>query len=217
MKIIDLSAPLNESIHCYPTDPPFNRTWHLSFSDCGANVSKLEMGAHTGTHVDAPLHFIDGGKPITALPLDLFLGEALVIGCHKESGELITPSDLDGKSIGKDDIVLFRTGWEKRANTNSFFVGEWPAFHPESIKQLIELGVKAIGGDIPSADNPSALQAGATSHRLALEANLPIFEGLINLEQLVGRRFFFIALPLRLDGAEASPVRAIAVLNWSHP
>ena len=80
-EVVDLTAPLNERIQRYPTDPGYRRSWHVTFADAGMNVSKLEMGAHIGTHVDAPLHFIDGAKDITQLDPGCFVGPALAIDC----------------------------------------------------------------------------------------------------------------------------------------
>ncbi len=82
----------------------------------------------------------------------------------------------------------------------------------EAVKDLAARGVKAVGGDIASADGPAGLAAGAPAHKAALAAGLPIFEALVNLDRVAGRRFTFIGLPLRIVGGEASPIRAIAVL-----
>ena len=80
------------------------------------------------------------------------------------------------------------------------------------MEELIRRGVKAVGGDIASADSPAAIAAGAPAHKLAGRAALPIFEALVNLDQLVGQRFYFLGLPLKLDGVEASPIRAVALV-----
>ena len=83
----------------------------------------------------------------------------------------------------------------------------------EAVEVLIASGVRAVGGDIVSADNPVAIAAGAPAHTKALAAGMPIFEGLINLEGIVNKRFFFMALPLAIVAGDASPVRAVALLD----
>jgi kynurenine formamidase len=171
------------------------------------------MGLHAGTHVDVPLHFLPGGRDVTQLPPELFFGPAVAIDSPKGPGEDITPRDLAGCDIREGDIVLFRTGWEARMHTQAFFREEWPGFTAEAVRSLVARKVKAIGGDIASADSPAGIARGAPAHKAALEAGLPIFEALVNLDRVVGRRFTFIGLPLLISGAEASPVRALALLE----
>jgi len=214
LRLVDLTAPLSERTPCYPGDPPFLRRWHANFSEHGFYVSKLEMGAHAGTHVDAPLHFL--GAPaldVTQLPLSRFCGEAVALDTPKNPGEDVTIADLEGADIHGGDIVLFRTGWERRAGSPAFFEDHWPGFDPALVEDLSRRGVKALGGDIASADGPAALAAGAPAHQAAGRAGMPIFEALINLDQVVGKRFLFVGFPLLLQGGEASPIRAVALLG----
>jgi len=211
-RVIDLSIPLNESLPFYPTDPPFRKFRHVTLEEGGANVSRLEIGAHAGTHVDAPLHFLAEGADVATLPPSAFMGEAIVIDTVKAPGGEVTLDDLAGADIRAGDIVLFRTGWETRAGTPEFFAGVWPGVLPEVVSALISKGVKAIGGDFPSIDSPAGIEAGVPSHKKALGAGLPVFEALVNLAGLDGKRFQFIGLPLRIEDGEASPIRAVAVV-----
>jgi kynurenine formamidase len=150
---------------------------------------------------------------IVSMPLHSFMGEAIAIEIPKGPGEDVTPADLAGADIRAGDIVLVRTGWEERSCTPRFFEGEWPGFAPETVDRLIDQRVKAIGGDIASADGPRAIREGSLAHKKAMAAGLPIFEALVNLNQVVGRRFLFVGLPLKLEGCEASPIRAVAILD----
>jgi L-fuculose-phosphate aldolase len=218
MQIIDLTAPLNERIQRYPTDPAFAKVWHTRFSEHGVNVSRLQMGAHAGTHADAPLHFLGDEAPdLTQIPLDRFMGQAVVLNTPKNPGENVTATDIQGANIRHGDIVLFRTGWERHASSPAFFEGEWPGLDPRLVEELNGRGVKAIGGDIASADSPKAIANGAPAHKAAGRAGMPIFEALVNLDRVVGRRFTFIGFPLNLEGGEASPIRAIALLGLENP
>jgi L-fuculose-phosphate aldolase len=213
MRVVDLTALLNERIQCYPTDPPFAKSWHVDFAEHGVYVSKLQMGAHSGTHVDAPLHFLGGGFPdVAEFSLQKLLGVTICLQRLKNPGEDLTVADLEGADILPGDIVLFHTGWDLRAGSPAFFEGEWPGLQPALVEELIRRGVKAVGGDIASADSPAAIAAGAPAHKLAGRAGMPIFEALVNLDQVAGRRFFFMGLPLKLEGGEASPIRAVALL-----
>ncbi|NQU75419.1 MAG: cyclase family protein [Planctomycetes bacterium] len=219
-KIVDLSAPLGPNTYAYPADPQYRKTWHarLGSSDfdsgSDANVSKVEMGLHCGSHVDAPLHFLADGRDVASMPLEMFFGPAVAIDCPKLPGQDVTAEDLAGVDVRRGDIVLFRTGWEERSGTAALFEGQWPGLSVEVIETLIARGVKkAVGGDIVSADSPAGIAAGAPAHVKALTAGMVIFEGLINLKSVVGKRFTFIGLPLKIVEGEASPVRAIAVLD----
>ena len=217
-RVVDLTAPLNDRTACYPTDPPFTKSWHVHFGDHGFCVSKLEMGAHSGTHVDAPRHFLGEGYPdIVDIPIIRAIGQAIAVERPKEAGEDLDIGDLAGADLLSGDIVFFRTGWDKRSGSPAFFQDEWPGVHPSLVEELIRRGVKAIGGDFASVDSPAALAAGAPAHKLAGRAGMPIFEALVNLDQVAGQRFFFIGLPLKLEGCEASPIRAVALLPSVNP
>ncbi len=211
--IVDLTASLDGSLPCYPTDPRYERTVHVDFSDAGMYLSKITMGLHAGTHVDAPLHFLPNGRDVLSMPPESFFGPAVAINAPKTPGQDIVSADFAGADIRRGDIVLFRTGWQAHMGTDRFFQGEWPGFSVEAVWDLAARGVKAIGGDIASADSPRHIAGGAPAHKAALGAGLPIFEALVNLDRVVGARFWFLGLPLRIAGGEASPIRAIAILE----
>ena len=212
-KIVDLTAPLGEHTYCYPTDPQFHKIWHERLPDGVANASKVEMGLHNGTHVDAPLHFIEDGMDVSQLPLQAFFGSAIAIDAPKKLGDDIYPDDLVDADIRTGDIVLVSTGWGARINTDKLYEDSWPGFSIDAIDYLIEKGVKAIGGDMPAADSFSGPSRGFPAHKRILSAGLPIFETLMNLDQVAGKRFQFFGLPLRIEQGEASPIRAIAILE----
>jgi arylformamidase len=215
MLIIDLSAPLNEKTACYPSDPPVCLERHALLEDIGYNVTKISTSVHAGTHVDAPLHFLPGSQDVVALPLTSFCGPGIIIEARKNVGENVELSDVSHAPIQRGDIVLFHTGWDTRIGTSAFFDDEWPGISIEVIEYLVRLGIKAIGVDSPSIDSPTNLARGAPAHKLALGAGLPIFEVLANLSEIAGQRCTFYGLPLKIEGAEASPIRAIAILNAS--
>jgi L-fuculose-phosphate aldolase len=212
-EIVDLSVLLSDTLAHYPSDPAFHLAVHSDFPAAGARVSKIETGLHIGTHVDAPLHVRPAGAAVSAMPAHRFFGAAVALETPKQPGQDIELSDLQGRDIRGNDIVLFRTGWEERSGTPRFFQEEWPGISLAAADALLAIGVKAIGLDSPSADGPKAIAAGFGSHKRLLDAGVPLFEALINLRRIAGRRFFFIGLPLGIDHGEASPVRAIALLG----
>lgn len=211
-RLIDLSPPLADGMPVYPGDPPVARTWHLTLERDGVNVSRLELGAHAGSHVDAPLHFLAGGADVARMPLDLFYGPALALDAPAGPGRDLDPGALAGAEIRPGDIVIFRSGWEARWGTPAYYGEPWPGLSAALVEALLARGVKAVGMDMPSADSPAAIQAGVPAHRLLLEAGLPVFECLVNLREVLGRRFVFAGFPLKIAEGEASPLRAVAIL-----
>lgn len=210
--VIDLSAVLSESTPYYPTDPPFKKDWFVDYESSGIRVSRLSLGSHIGTHVDAPSHYLKEGISLSQMEPARFIGPAVAVSAPKREGEDIEAADVEAVDIRANDIVLFHTGWDRFAGTGRFFEGEWPGFSLEAIERLLERRVKAVGGDTASIDSPKAIRQGAPAHKRAMEKGLPLFENLVNLDRVVGKRFFFVGLPLRIDGGEASPIRAIALL-----
>src|ERR1039457_5101113 len=99
-RIVDLTAPLNERIQCYPTDPHFAKSWHTDFSKDGVYISKLEMGAHSGTRVDAPMHFLgEGFDDVAKLSLQQLIGASIPLQRLKNAGEDLGVEDLAGADI----------------------------------------------------------------------------------------------------------------------
>jgi len=188
--IVDLSMPLSDETPVYPDDPPISvRLWAVIDRD-GYYMNVLKMGEHSGTHVDAPAHFIPGGKTIDEMPLESFIGEGIVIDVRNGEGKVGLEEIPDDTYYGK--IVLFLT--------------EGRELSPEVALFLVAEGVKAIGTDAMSIGDEAV-------HRILLSEEVPIFENLTNLEELLGKNFTFLAFPLKIEGGSGSPVRAVAFLE----
>lgn len=188
--IVDLSLSLSEDTPTYPGDPEIKiRPWAFIDRD-GYYMNVLRMGEHSGTHVDAPAHFIPGGKTIDELPLEKFIGRAFVIDVRGEEGSVRLEEIPDSGYY--DRIVLFLTGGRELS--------------PEVALFLAAEGVRGVGTDSMSIGDENV-------HTILLSDEIPIFENLTNLEKLVGKEFLFIALPLKIEGGSGSPVRAVAVLE----
>lgn len=204
---IDLSVTLSNQTVTYPTDPAVKIERTVAYEQCGFNVSKIEFGTHSGTHVDVPLHCTQNGFDTSTAPIESFCGEAYTIEIPYKKGSPLS-ADFDDDFIKKSDILLIRTGWEEKAGTPDFF-NNFPYIDEHLAKKLVLLGIKAVGTDMPSFD-----KAGSKGkvHHIFLDNNIMLIEALVNLKQLVGKRCFFSAVPLKIKNGDGSPVRAYAYI-----
>jgi kynurenine formamidase len=203
MNLIDLSHVLETGMAVYPGDPVVPRIDRLSEHGVETHQSSaFACGCHAGTHIDLPLHFLAGKPSLEALAPERFIGAARVLDAPEGA---IPATLLDGIDPAGLDFVLFRTGWARHWGTPRYYDG-WPYLTHAAARRLADMGLKGVGLDTPSID-PAHDQ---TAHALLAAADLINVENLANLEALPAGRFEFQALPLRLSGAEASPVRALA-------
>jgi arylformamidase len=208
MVIHDISLPVSESLVVWPSDPAIHITQpsHLNKGD-KATVSRLDMGAHTGTHVDAPCHFILGGAGIDSLDLNTLVGPALVAEVPANGN--LSAEVLKGLAMPQGtQRVLFHTSnselWAKgEPNFSKDFVG----ITADGAEWLVDFGVRLVGVDYLSVA-PFG-QSGPTHHTL-LEAGVIIVEGL-NLSHVRAGMYTLVCLPLRLVGLDGSPARAILI------
>ncbi len=186
----------------YPGDPTPELIQSAVITDVDYNEYTLKTGMHVGTHIDAPLHMVDGGKRISDFGLDAFIGRGHLIDAR---GKKVIDEDLlTGHTIKKNDIVLVMTGWYKKYRDPEYYTSH-PEFTENFANKVISLGVKLIGTDTPSPDRPPY-----PIHKILLSNNILIIENLTNLEPLLTSISFEIyALPLKLD-ADAALVRVIA-------
>ena len=200
--LVDISQTLRAGLPGWPGDVPFasEATWSHG-PGCPVRVSRYAASTHAGTHADAPLHYDPSGAPIDDLPLDAFVGPARVLdlrGC----GPVVTP-DLVASASGGPKRVLFRTyarfpheGW------SAAFV----TLAPDTVRLLAARGTVLVGIDSPSIDPQEAKVLPA--HEAARAAGLRILEGLV-LDGVEAGDYELIALPIRLGGLDAAPVRAV--------
>jgi len=212
MKTIDLSHSIEDQMATYWGGSKTSFTWSSNFDRKDYASSRLEMSSHTGTHVDAPLHFIPGGGTIDAVPLDVLVGYARMLDFHSApvANSVIDASYFCTKAsaVQSGDIVLVHTGiWKVFGEER--FTTEMPVLAEESIEYLISSGIKAYATDCISVDP----LGGSThpNHTLLLGSGIPIIEGLTNLNQIHENPIFLIALPLKLVDREAAPARVIAI------
>jgi len=205
-RIIDLSLTAYHGMRGVAIHP------HTSTNDAGYNTTNLHLYSHAGTHMDAPLHFVDGGATIDQWDLRKCVGTALVIDLsHKPANSPIMVADLAdyANQIGKGSRLLLRTDWDRHADLADYRTG-FPHVSVELAEWLVERGVWLVGVQAPSVATLQDRQALRDVHQILLRGGVVIVEGLANLDQLPPA-VEFIALPLKIQGGDGSPVRAIAV------
>jgi len=196
VKIYDITRYLSEDTVLYPGDirPRFREV------DTGQyRVTEMTLGSHTGTHIDAPSHYLEGGETVDQIPLTTLMGPAEVLDCT-DAGTAIEPHHLTGRLPGAGALLL-KTWFSGRQE----FEPEYPALSIEAADLIADTGITCIGTDAPSIE---AFEGDGSVHRRLLERGMIILE-LLDLGGVPGGIYTMIALPLRLKGADGSPIRVI--------
>ncbi|OAT71529.1 cyclase family protein [Parageobacillus thermoglucosidasius] len=208
-KIVDLSMPITAQTPVYPGDPKPHIEPAATFAQNGYHVSRLVLGSHTGTHVDAPFHFREDGLRIDEVPLTYFLGKGIVIDVTgKNDGEAITLSDVKHylPQLEPGMIALFHTGWSQYAGTERYF--RHPYIAIDVIRAMLEQGIRTFFIDALNIDPPDG--SSFPAHEAITAANGVIGENFTNFDKIDFTDPYIIALPLYLPGCDGSPVRAVA-------
>jgi arylformamidase len=205
---VDITAPIDpQKIPIYPGDAPA-RLDFLQHLDRGGKLtlSAFSMGAHTGTHVDAPMHFIKGGASLDQIPLETFIGPVRIIDCSAEA-----PA-IDAAELNKHDWHGARRIFFRTRNSRKGFMTD-PVFHkdftylaPDAAKLLADAGVALVGVDYISAEQFGAPEP--RTHRALLGVGIPIVEGLL-LQDVKPGDYELMLLPMRVIGHEAASARAL--------
>lgn len=210
MKVIDLSHAISESMPFYPgTDPPVFEEACTIAKD-GFAEKRITLFTHTGTHLDAPAHILPGAKTLDSLPAGLFFGEAVALDFKGHTGGKICAKDLEKHSpaVKGADFVILKTGWNRYWGRDEYFSG-FPVLSPEGAEWISGLGIKGLGVDCISVD--AVESAGFPVHQILLGKGIIIVENLANLDALPEKPFIFCCFPLKIAGADGSPVRAVAI------
>jgi len=199
MKLIDLTIPLNSQTPIYPGDPRVEILQKATIEKDQFVMHSLSLGSHTGTHIDAPMHMLEQGKPLSSFPLETFFGKGVCIDVSTE----YTVEAVKKIEVAKGDIVLLYTGWEKQIGRPEYYE-KFPPIPEAVCAHLISKKIKMVGTDSPSADDVPF-----TSHKLLLQHDILIIESLLHIEELVGKQFEVFAFPLHVE-IDGSPIRVIA-------
>jgi kynurenine formamidase len=212
LPVIDLSASIEPGMGVFPGDPPPSIEWLSAPSGDGPSLSRLSMGAHNGTHVDAPLHLFGGGLAAGSLDLGRLWGRARLAALKGPPvpREISLAEALASglPSSGPLPIIVVATGWAPPKEGP--WAWPWPSM--ELLGFLLEGGAKSYMTDAPGVDPMG--QDGLPAHARLLGNGVPIVENLRNLHLLpINRDFTISALPIKIQGAEAAPCRAAAWLD----
>jgi arylformamidase len=201
MKLYDISLPMSSALASWPGDVPceFRLSWRMA-DGASVNVGALSTSVHNGTHTDAPFHFLPEGKTIDQLDLDPWLGPCQVVDVSGRP--VIEASDLPGDLYDAPRLLLRTGGWSDTAA----FPARIPVLAAGVPTELRRRGVILIGVDVPSVDQLDSKDL-PIHHELG-KCAIYILENL-NLKDVPTGRYELIALPLRLVGADGSPVRAV--------
>lgn len=199
--IIDLSMRLNSDTPAYPGDPKIEIKQSNEFVNDGYEDHSIFMGTHTGTHIDAPAHMLEGGKTLDKFSPEQFIGRGVYILATDNEFRL---EDVEKADIRRGDIVVFNTQMSYKLRDPTYFV-DYPAMSEEIARYLVELKIKMVGVDTCSIDNKPHFPI----HKILLENNILIIENLTNVEQLSGLESVIYALPIKLD-LDGAPARVVA-------
>ncbi len=208
MKIYDISVPISPDMPVYPGDPRVSLKPELQIAlGQNANVSRLCMGDHTGTHVDPPVHFIQGGETVDNLDLNTLCGTVRVVDMTKVIGA-ITPQDLEDAKLPPAVMrILFKTrnssAWDKQEFDRDYIGISWDA-----AQWLVDRQIRLVGIDYLSVEIYQALHP--NTHRTLLGAGVIIVEGL-NLKAVPPGDYTLACLPLKIKNGDGGPARAILV------
>ena len=215
MKIIDLTLTVSDEIPTFPGSPqPSFIPWENVKED-GYNLELLFLSTHTGTHMDAPYHFLEKGAKIHEISLKKLVSETVLIKSKKKDGESITKTDIQkfekkhGK-IASFSSVIFYTGWQRNLQKKYYFTKN-PGLSVSAAKYLASKKINLVGIDSPSID--LGKDSKFSVHQIFAKKGILIVENLANLEKIKSSKFHLVVLPLKLKNATGSPVRAIAFVE----
>ncbi len=203
MKLYDISVPIAVDLPVYPGDPrvEIEPVTMLAWGDT-ANVSRLTISSHCGTHVDPPRHYSDHGLSVDRLPLSLLVGQALVADMN-DLREIGRASLAPLAMAGEERLLLKTTNSRLWAETG--FCGDFAHLTPDGAAYLVEMGIKLVGIDYLSIERSDGT---GEVHRLLLDNGVVILEGL-NLDGVAAGRYELICLPLKISGGDGAPARAL--------
>ena len=215
MKIVDLTLTVSDKIPTFPGSPPPSFIPWENIKEDGYNLELLFLSSHTGTHMDAPHHFLEKGAKIHEISLKKLVSEAALIQCRKSSGQSITKTDIQkfekkhGKITGFSSIIFY-TGWQKNLQKKYYFTKN-PGLSVSAAKYLASKKISLVGIDSPSID--LGKDSKFSVHQIFAKKGMLIVENLANLDKIKSSKFHLVVLPLKLKNATGSPVRAIAFVE----
>ena len=215
MKVIDLTLTVSNKTPTFPGSPQPNFIPWENIKEDGYNLELLFLSSHTGTHMDAPHHFLEKGAKIHEISLKKLVSEAALIKSKKKNNESVTKTDIQKfeKKYGKIDgfsSVIFLTGWQRNLQKKYYFTKN-PGLSVSAAKYLASKKISLVGIDSPSID--VGTDSKFSVHQIFAKKGMLIVENLANLDKIKSSKFHLVVLPLKLKNATGSPVRAIAFVE----
>jgi len=206
-RIYDISVPIRSGGLVYPGNPEIDIALQQAVAKgASANVSTIRFGSHTGTHVDASRHFFDDGQPVDKIPLDRLIGPALLVGFSDEVRS-VGAAELCKHDIKDHKRILLRTR-NSALLSRKEFVNDYTYLAPDGAQYLVDKGVELVGIDYLSIEQ---FHSGHhRTHRTLLERSVVIVEGL-DLSVPAPGEYQFICFPLRIEGCDGAPARAVLI------
>lgn len=207
-RIYDISVELGSQDITFPGDKPYSKTMSLTIEKSGiCNVSNLQMSAHTGTHIDMPLHFVKNGKSLDDYTMERFIKPAIVI--EFKDKKLISARDLASLDLLQESALLLKTdnSISKKAICSEFSE-EYVTIDVSAAQLLVDKGINLVGIDYISIEEPGNLNN--EIHKTLLTNGVFVLEGL-NLADVPVGEYTLYCFPLKIKGGEASPVRAVLI------
>ena len=206
-RIYDISVPIRSGGLVYPGNPEVEIALQQAVAKgAGANVSSIRFGSHTGTHADAARHFFDDGQSVDRIPLERLMGPALLLG-FPDDLRAISAADLRNHDLKGRTRILLRTRNSALLSQNEF-VPDYTYLAPDGAQYLVDSGVQLVGVDYLSIEQ---FHSGHhMTHRILLERSVVILEGL-DLSVPAPGEYELICLPLRIEGGDGAPARAVLI------
>lgn len=213
MKILDLTHTITPGMPIFPGTEPPEIDVSCTMEEHGFLETKISMYSHTGTHIDAPAHLISGGCTLDDFPTEKFFGKACVYH-HQVKEKSIGICNLLplADQLRSADFLLIATGWDRYWGEQNYF-GDFPVLEADTARWLLQFDLKGVGLDVISADTMDSKDFPV--HLTLLGNNLVIVENLKNINAIPGNICHFSCLPLKLQDADGSPVRAVAIIDYS--
>ncbi|MBN1908095.1 MAG: cyclase family protein [Pirellulales bacterium] len=213
-RLVDLTHPLEHGQPNFPLDPKLSIVVHNTVGSIGYNITQISMSTHQGTHLDAPRHFFDDGRPVDAIPLERFFGVTSLVDLAP--GSALAPEQpitLDmlrphAEKFQPGAKIVYRTGWDREFGKPEFF-SDFPSLTLEAAEWIAGQKIELLGMDTPTPGNEWK------EIHLALlgpGVEIVIVEGLANLD-LLPERFTLAAFPLKIKDRDGSPIRAVAIID----
>lgn len=208
MSVLDLTHTIKNDMPVYPGTEQPKLTTACTIDEVGYKETILHMYSHTGTHMDAPAHMLREGMTLDVFPAERLVGKGIVIDCRGEkeiSLPLLQKYDLSGA-----EFVLFCTGWDKRWGQDNYYE-DFPVLTAEAAAYLATLSLKGVGEDCISLDPCDSVDF--PNHLTLMRKNFLNTENLKDLDQLIGKAFTFVTLPLIFEASDGCSCRAVAMIE----